>query len=464
MKTPWRASVGRFAAVLLTALLLSGCGSPPVPVNLAGIHDAGDFHAHLNSSRAAIPLLHDSHRTRFHVAALVNGVPGKFLLDTGAQRSFICGGAMEKFGLVEDRAIGTANGVGGSVGVSRARFESFIIGGLISVEPGSFGVLMEDKPSDFDGIIGMDQLRYLHVAVDFQNDRMYFTPHDTSFSSSLEEVAKQAGLNSIPLSYVNGLLFLYARVNDRPAGFMIDTGFTQSALDSAYAARNGIKTYGLDGVAAGFGAKKYSRELCMPESVRAGDFSFNNLPLLTFDLGNVRRNQPRVRDFAGVLGIEVLAKNHAILDIENERIYVDRLRMDMSDAGTVSGAFPESADIGETVRTSAFIFRGKPVSMTVLPGEVFQNIAGVTFAGVAVDFEVTECLRGALTPGTRYRVITGFEQRANLTEFVADELRRTPTSLVFIRENPTRDQIVAGKIIFADSPIRVAHLRAKLTE
>lgn len=461
-----RQSAARLLPALLPALALAlslaGCGSPTIPVDLAGITNAADFHSHLDGNYAPVPLVTDSHRTRFYIDVLVNGATGKFLLDTGSRRSFVSGAAMAKFDLLGDAPPETEDGSAAPAKFSRERFRSFSIGGLVAVDPSSIEVRPDENTEGCDGVIGLDALVYLHAAVDFENDRLYITEHDTGFSSSLAEVAEKAGLGALPLTRIDGPLIMDTRVDEHRGRFIVATGFRQSAIDSSYAERSELRTYAIAGVAAGFAPRQTSLGLCAPQTFVSGDFSFQNMPLLILDLGYLRRNHPGMHDLAGILGAEVFAKNHAVLDLENSRVYIDRKVLDMGDAGTVPGAFPAGLDLAGLVRDSELIFRGKPVSITFPAEDFYQDDAGHAYAGVKVEFEVTNSFQGDLSPGTRYTVSAYAVRRPDMRAFVTDELHRTPETLVFLPKNASGVRLATGRIFFSDSPVRGVALSEKI--
>lgn len=456
-----RASRSLLTVTALAALALSGCGSPTIPVDLGAIASAADFHTHLDGNYAPVPLTTDSHRTRFYIDVLVNGATGKFLLDTGARRSFVAGPAMARFDLLGDAPPETEDVPAAPAKFSRERFRSFSLGGLVAVDPAMVEVRTDTDTEGCDGVIGLDILVHLHAAVDFKTDRLYITEHGVSFSASLAEVAEKAGLSTLPLARIDGPLTLDARVDDRRARFVVATGFRQSAIDSSYTQRTELRTYAIPGVAAGFARRQTSFGLCAPKTFTAGDFGFQNFPLLILDLGYVRRENPGMHDLAGVLGTEVFAKNHAVLDLDNSRVYFERKLMDMGDAGTVPGEFPESLDLPGTVRDSAAIFAGKPVSITFPAEDFYQDDAGRAYAGVKVEFEITKSFRGDLSPGNRYTVSAYAPRGHDMRAFVTDELHRTPETLVFLPKNAEKSNLVTGKIFFAESPVRGVALSEK---
>ena len=125
--------------------------------------------------------------------ARINGVTGRFVLDTGAGRSVIEASRQTKFGLARIAdSTGVAIGAGGSLPLRMSHGNRLQIGRyvdygftayLLPLEQVNLAFLRRGHES-IDGVIGADVLRSGHAVIDYASGTLYLKPRATSSLST----------------------------------------------------------------------------------------------------------------------------------------------------------------------------------------------------------------------------------------------------------------------------------------
>ncbi len=117
--------------------------------------------------------------------ARINGVPGRFVLDTGAGRSVIEAARHGKFKLARtDRKLAMATGAGGDVPLRMSHGNRLQIGGYLDYGFTAYLMPLDQVNLAFlrrgddgiDGVIGGDVLRSAHAVIDYAGRRLYLKP------------------------------------------------------------------------------------------------------------------------------------------------------------------------------------------------------------------------------------------------------------------------------------------------
>ncbi len=114
-----------------------------------------------------------------------------------------------------------------------------------------------------------------------------------------------------PATVVNNLVVLEVRVNDgQPVSFILDTGASTSVVDTAAAARAGLKTGAAGQATTGGGAVEAAEIAGARLSI--GPLVWNPLPLVAIDLSGLRAGLGHPID--GILGYDVFARHVVEID------------------------------------------------------------------------------------------------------------------------------------------------------
>jgi predicted aspartyl protease len=154
---------------------------------------------------------------RIILDAKFNGVPGKFILDTGASGIFLTKSFADRARL---QSVGksTAGGIGGSISTQTVKADSFDIGGnvLKNVVVNSQDLHLGDEGSD--GLIGFGLLAGTFTTLDFTNSTIQIQDPSNTNASSLPGVHVAADLSTgtpVVPTQVNGNI---------PLNALLDTG------------------------------------------------------------------------------------------------------------------------------------------------------------------------------------------------------------------------------------------------
>jgi hypothetical protein len=107
------------------------------------------------------------------VDALLNGVPLRLLLDTGADRTVISPAALSRAGIDLN---GPPFRISGETGSSSASLVSVPRLDVAGAQVGPIGVVAFTVPGDVDGLLGRDVLDAFTVTVDASQNRATLTP------------------------------------------------------------------------------------------------------------------------------------------------------------------------------------------------------------------------------------------------------------------------------------------------
>jgi hypothetical protein len=108
------------------------------------------------------------------VEALLNGVPLRLLLDTGADRTVISPAALSRAGI--DATVGTPFRISGVTGSSPASLVNVPQLDIAGAQVGPLGVVAFAVPGGFDGLLGRDVLDAFMVTFDPAQSRATLTP------------------------------------------------------------------------------------------------------------------------------------------------------------------------------------------------------------------------------------------------------------------------------------------------
>ena len=125
--------------------------------------------------------------------ARINGVPGRFVLDTGAGRSVVEAARRDKFRLArDDRKVATATGAGGSLPLRMSHGNRLQIGGYVDYGFTAYLMPLDQVNLAFlrrgddriDGVIGSDVLRSGRAVIDYAGGMLYLKPKAAPPSSN----------------------------------------------------------------------------------------------------------------------------------------------------------------------------------------------------------------------------------------------------------------------------------------
>jgi len=147
------------------------------------------------------------------------------------------------------------------------------------------------------------------------------------------------GYEAVPFKFDNNSILVDAKINDKPAKFIVDTGAGSSLFHTGAATRTGCplgefteKVYGVSGEvpAAWSDVKK----------LQIGESIFTDRKILTTDLAKDKPAGTKLRD-DGLFGAEFLAELDAVISYQERKLFLR----------------PDKSDIGEDNKEEDFTFR-----------------------------------------------------------------------------------------------------------
>jgi len=219
----------------------------------------------------------------------LNGRKVGILIDTGSGPSFVERTALERLAVPGFRDValrsfgGTAEAGGNTVQIHEFRLGRAVRKDwqvLVSPED-SFG-------SDIAVSLGAEFFRNVDVEFDFPNAALRLYQADDCEDVALSYWAKGEPANAIPIE-PRTQVRLTLQVNGRPVRAQLDSGASQSVMDSTFAARLGItrRSPGVveGGCAAGLGRNPIETWIAPSQTIAIGDESIRNTRIRFGDLG-----------------------------------------------------------------------------------------------------------------------------------------------------------------------------------
>jgi predicted aspartyl protease len=273
------------------------------------------------------------------VVARINGVPGRFLVDTGAQITVVNAPSLEKFHLT---AVKTGVRVYGAVGGPgeriRAALASRLQIGPCEASPFLLGVSdltalnqgrRPIKDGQFDGIIGADVLQSFSFVIDCTGLRLYAK-------------APEPGNNNIPQPVLSGFLRergyseiemhrfsisdfeLLANVNGRKALWLVDTGAAITLLDTAISREAGIKLNHTQFTVGGAGGGRRRIDIGVVDNLRLASLRVHSAVIAISDISanNAALQEQGKPPIDGYLGADFLREKGAVIDCAQMQLYL----------------------------------------------------------------------------------------------------------------------------------------------
>lgn len=294
---------------------------------------------------AAVPL--QSHASpHMEVTARINGVPGRFLVDTGAQITVVNTGSLHHFHL---SAVKTGVRVYGAVGGPGERIEAAMATrlqlGPCEFTPFLLGVsnlsaLNQGRSArhtgPFDGIIGADVLQSAAFVIDCPSLVLYARPMEQSAAAGgtgsnglpaggLYAFLRGAGYTEVPLKRTSISDFeIQANINGRRALCLVDTGAAVTLLDTSVSRRAGIKLKRTAYTVGGAGGGRQQIATGIVDTLRLDSLRVRNAIIAVSDIqaGGAGPQEPGKPPIDGYLGADFLREKRAVIDCSQMKLYL----------------------------------------------------------------------------------------------------------------------------------------------
>jgi predicted aspartyl protease len=279
----------------------------------------------------AVPV-HYSHWNKMVMEAVVNGQRARFFVDTGAGYSILDAGRARSLGVSPVGAdspygeFANLNGERYRVGYLnslRAGAMNFGSGPMALFQPANEDAALNSRVNgeNEDGIIGADILTHYKAVINCYTKTIFFK---TSSSERLHVARFAASQNfiRIPLrEEVSRAFTIPAFINGHPCRLLVDTGAFITTFDLKRAKEFGLSFNGTR--MNGSFADGISRQVAIGNvaNLRIGDYQVPPQRLAASMLPDFALDQGQGK-IAGILGMELLAANHGIIDFESMSLFV----------------------------------------------------------------------------------------------------------------------------------------------
>jgi predicted aspartyl protease len=299
------------------------------------------------SSRAAtLPGYHATQLTRgsqnhLLAPATVNGQPATFLLDTGADASFLQAERAQAFG-VQPTGVEAPTGrrsfpVGvatdlriGGMSLGSATFSIYRAAQLGGPVPGRSGRAA-------DGLLGRDLLRRYNAVINCRS-RQLFLASDPARRLNLAATARAQGFAAIPIEETRRGLTVPCMINGRAGRLVLDTGAFLTGFDDDAARLLGLTGEPSAAKARSFEGRVRPLQLVQVDDLRIGGVRIPPQKFVVTDLFQRRQLRTytglnRIEFYAprpgargdriyGLLGSELLDLHQAIIDLGTMTLFM----------------------------------------------------------------------------------------------------------------------------------------------
>ena len=144
-------------------------------------------------------------------------------------------------------------------------------------------------------------------------------------AGSIDQAMCQLGFTAVPMrELLTGHHLVEARLNGKPASFVVDTGANRTVLHAPFAGEFGLtgKPIGMGGAIGVGGAVKASQAAV--ESLAIGGVAIRQSRIMMTDLGQVTNLLSPISGSKvyGIIGQDVLKEHRAVIDVAKPLLYL----------------------------------------------------------------------------------------------------------------------------------------------
>lgn len=265
------------------------------------------------------------------IRAEVNGNHAVLLLDTGAPKTCVRSDRAKSLG-IELAGIDSPYGQflygrsqtmrTGLVKSMRAGHMDFGSGPVALFSPSNFTLPGIGRHNErIDGVLGADVLKRYKAAINCRTEQIFFKTSEKSLH--LSSFTTAAGFKRVPLHQSEGGHFTVpCSVNGNTLRALVDTGAFITIFDRGTVEKFGIKSRPSNLNAVGFEGTSYPVGLGQFDQLTIGDFKVPPQKFAVASLSTFIGPQSAGANASVVLGSEVLAFYHAIIDFDSMSLFL----------------------------------------------------------------------------------------------------------------------------------------------
>ena len=265
----------------------------------------------------------------YHLPIVANGKPGHLVVDTGAPTSLIFRWSLKPLNLTESKievqehgAFGTGEQSFGKTTIETLTTGNCTLANVpVAVANESGNMNFIGRPN---GLLGLRELAKFGAVLDFSHRLIYLRPSrpGSAVAASLKSMLEQNNFKAIPLSLERGHIRVPGKINDTACHFIVDSGAFVTLLDRDFAARTKLGGVATRAVAHGIGKSGGELKLVKFPSLWIGDYQIKQASAAVTALDSQMLGRGTNSEVVGLLGVEYLALNSAIIDFISGTIYL----------------------------------------------------------------------------------------------------------------------------------------------
>ena len=330
-----------FIPILVLAALMPFCTE--------GQQTGGTLTSALSKQGLAGAKLQRRYGNHLFVSVAINNRPGALMIDTGSPSTLIDRNSVNTFGLTVEKTDATVGGLFGRTwereGVSKVKSIAMgncvvtnvpvAIADLSGMNPERSAAATGSHISDskamahLNGVLGTREMVKFGMIIDCTRQMLYINPNGTSstVSQSLASFLVTRGFTRIPMRLnANDHFDVEGALNAHPTRFIVDTGSTNTLIDTQVAVKSGTGVTALAGYGAGgAGGLVEGVNRTGVKELAIGNFKLANAEVVVAHVsGEVLLSKSATASSAGVLGQDCLSSNFAVIDMGGKALYLRR--------------------------------------------------------------------------------------------------------------------------------------------
>ena len=318
-----------------------------LPLSLRGQQTGGTLTASLAGQGLAGAKLERRYGNHLFVPVSINNRRGTLMIDTGSPNTLIDRNSVNTFGLTVEK---TDTNVGGLFGRTWERFGASKIKSLamgncvvtnVPVAITDLSGMNEERStaatgshvSDYkalphlNGVLGAREMVKFGMIIDCTRQMLYINPsgQSSAVSQNLASFLTGRGFTRIPMRLnANHHFDVEGGLNGHATRFLVDTGSTNTLIDTQVAVKSGSGMTALAGYGAG-GAGNLVEGVNRAgvKELAIGNFKLTNAEVAVAHVsGDILLSKSTEESNAGVLGQDYLATNFAVIDLGGKALYL----------------------------------------------------------------------------------------------------------------------------------------------
>jgi len=265
----------------------------------------------------------------FHLPIVSEGIPAHLVVDTGTPATLIFRSSVKQLRLSETL---TNAQVSGAFGKGQERYgvaiiRSFRAGNFtlknvpVAIAPDIAAMKIYGRPN---GLLGLQELMKFGAVLDLSRHMIYLhpLPVPNELSRDLRKILIGHGYTPVTMTFTSRHLRVPGEANNKPCHLLVDTGAFVTALDRSFAAAADIPAQPTLVTAHGVGRTASSVGLATFGSLWIGNYQIKRPSASILPLDSRILGRGTMSEVSGLLGIDYLAMNSAILDFISGTLYL----------------------------------------------------------------------------------------------------------------------------------------------